>query len=675
MGGTVGLSKHQSTDAQSHQQKGEAKMLSSLASFLLLASGVAAQSSQELLSREQPLIKLRPQHTTTRELVSLDGLWKFALGPEGGNVTYDAADTVGNWSAPLSTDLECPVPASYNDIFLDLAIHNHVGWVLYQREVMVPRGWSADERFILRAESATHHGRIFVNDEVVAEHRGGYTPFEADITDLVAPGESFRLTIAVDNQLTYQTIPPGIISRDPYSGQIKQDYFHDFYNYAGLARSIWLYSVPQEHVEDITVTTDVEGETGIIEYDIQVANQADGQVTVGVLDEEGNSVGNATGAQGTVRIDSATLWQPGAAYLYQFQASITSGDGNVVDTYSLPTGIRTVSVNGTQFLINGQPFYFTGFGKHEDTPVRGKGHDDSYMVHDFELLHWIGANSFRTSHYPYSEHIMDYADRHGIVVIDETPAVGLNIALNAGSDGEEGLTFTEDGINNETREAHAQSIRELVSRDKNHASVVMWSIANEPASQENGSRPYFEPLATLAREADPSRPVTYVNVGRSEADVDKIADLFDTTCINRYFGWYSQTGDLAAAELALEDSLRGWNERFTRPIIMAEYGGDTISGLHSAQANTIFSEEYQSAMLEMYHRVFDRTEAMAGEHVWNFADFQTKVGITRVDGNKKGIFTRERRPKGAAQVLKRRWTGRDAYGMVDGGEGEGKSEL
>ena len=114
------------------------------------------------------------------------------------------------------------------------------------------------------------------------------------------------------------------------------------------------------------------------------------------------------------------------------------GDGGLVDTYQLPVGVRTVEVDGTRFLINGEPFYFSGFGKHEDTPVRGKGHDDAFMVHDFELLEWIGANSFRTSHYPYAEEVLEYADRHGIVVIDETAAVGLNIGLGGGIFGGQG---------------------------------------------------------------------------------------------------------------------------------------------------------------------------------------------------------------------------------------------
>ncbi|KAJ5757799.1 uncharacterized protein N7511_006493 [Penicillium nucicola] len=623
----------------------------SLLSLAVPSLGIPAASHtsrNEVTQPEHPPIKIRPQRTLSRDLVNLDGLWKFALA-SGPN------DTAQPWTAPLPKGLECPVPASYNDIFVNREIHDHVGWVYYQREVIVPKGWS-QERYLVRAESATHHGRVYVNDHLVAEHVGGYTPFEADITELVAAGEKFRLTIGVNNELTRETIPPGEITVGEGTGRRIQTYHHDFYNYAGLARSIWLYSVPQEHIQDITVVTDVDGDNGLINYKVELANQTTGQVQISVMDEDGALVANSSGAQGTVTIPSVKLWQPGAAYLYQFKVDIVGSDNNIIDTYDLATGIRTIKVEGSKFLINGKPFYFRGFGRHEDSSIRGKGHDQAYMVHDFQLMNWIGANSFRTSHYPYAEEVMDFADRNGIVVIDETPAVGLNLGL-LGSSGDS-TTFSPKGINNKTRESHKQAIRELIARDKNHPSVVMWSIANEPASSEDGAREYFKPLANLTRQLDPTRPITFANVGGATFELDQIADLFDVTCINRYFGWYSETGDLAEAEVALEKELRGWQEKFDRPIIMTEYGADTLAGLHSVLALP-WSEEFQVQMLDMYHRVFDRIEGMAGEHVWNFADFQTSLGIFRVDGNKKGVFTRDRKPKAVAHDLRTRWTNMD----------------
>ncbi|KAL4952261.1 glycosyl hydrolases family 2, TIM barrel domain-containing protein [Aspergillus filifer] len=596
-------------------------------------------------------IQLKPQASSTRDLISLDGLWSFALADD------NSTSTSTPWTSPLPKGLECPVPSSYNDIFVDRAIHDHVGWVYYQRTVTVPRGFKG-QRYFLRFESATHEGRVYVNDYFVKGHVGGYTPFEADITNLVSPGESFRLTVGVNNILTHETIPPGDVEVNEYTGKKVQSYQHDFYNYAGLARSVWLYSVPEEqYVKDITVIPDVQGEDGLVRYtvDTWMSNGTTGTIEISVRDEEGIEVATGSGRNGTITIPAVHLWQPGAAYLYDFVVSIVSSD-TVIDTYTLPIGIRTIEVTDRQILINGEPFYFTGFGKHEDSTIRGKGHDQAYLVHDFQLLNWIGANSFRTSHYPYAEEVLEYADRQGIVIIDETPAVGLAYSIGGGVS-EEGSrpTFSPEGINNNTQKAHANAIRELIARDKNHPSVIIWSIANEPASNEDGAREYFKPLAQLARDSDPAgRPISFANLGQATYETDRISDLFDVLLLNRYFGWYSFTGDLEAAAAALEEELLGWEEKYTKPIIISEYGADTYPGLHSV-LGLPWSEEFQVEFLNAYHAVFDRVESIVGEHVWAFADFQTNVGIQRVDGNKKGVFTRDRKPKAAAHRLRTRW--------------------
>ena len=591
---------------------------------------------------------LKPQTSPTRELVRLDGLWRFAL---------DTPDVREPWAAVLDTPLEAPVPSSYNDLFTDSAIRDHVGWVWYQRDVRVPRGW-AGERIVVRVDAATHEGVVYVDDTEVVRHVGGYLPFETDITDHVTAGGTFRLTIGVSNVLTNETQPPGRVETLADGRQV-QRYYHDFYNYAGLARSVWLASRPAVHVSDITVTTDIDGADGIVRYAVETSGAAAVRVTL--TDAAARPVAHADGATGELRVEDATLWQPGAGYLYELTAEALDAEGAVVDEYRLPVGIRTVEVRGLEFLINGEPFYFTGFGKHEDSAVRGKGHDDAYLVHDFELIDWIGANSFRTSHYPYAEEVMEYADRHGIVVIDETAAVGLNLGLIGGLSGQKGpATFSPDTINDRAQQAHADHIRELIARDKNHPSVVMWSIANEPASNEQGAREYFAPLVEATREADPSRPVTYVNVMMAPPEKELVADLFDVICLNRYYGWYVDTGDLVSAEAGLEAELEQWQEKYARPLIMTEYGGDTMPGLHSVWDQP-WTEEYQVALLDLFHRVHDRVPAVVGEQVWNFADFQTSAGIFRVDGNKKGVFTRDRRPKAAAHALRARWSAlRDA---------------
>ncbi|MGN6405259.1 beta-glucuronidase [Sinomonas sp.] len=584
---------------------------------------------------------LKPLITPTRDLFSLDGLWAFALDTKVG---------AEPWKSRLDTHLEAAVPASYNDLFADQEIHDHVGLVWYQRTVRLPRGW-AGERIVLRFDAATHAAAVYVDDTLVIKHDGGYTPFEADLTDVVLPGEAFRLTVAVDNRLTNITVPPGKLTVGA-DGKERQSYFHDFYNYGGLARSVWLYSTPVTHLTGVTVTTDLDGGTGLVGYRLATSEPA--PASVRLVDETGELVASGEGHSGTLRVEEPVLWRPGAAYLYRLEIEVHDG-AHPVDVYEIPVGIRTVAVEGDQFLINGEPFYFTGFGKHEDSAIRGKGHDNAYLVHDFRLLDWTGANSFRTSHYPYAEEVLEYADRHGIVVIDETAAVGLNLAVEAGLTGQPPRpTFSPETINDQTQAAHAQHLRELIDRDKNHPSVVMWCVANEPSSNEEGAREYFEPLISLTRELDPTRPVTMTTVIFATCETDRTADLVDVISLNRYYGWYVATGDLETAEGLLEADLQGWAAKYGKPIMMSEYGADTIPGFHSVTSMP-WTEEFQTAFLAMNHRVFDCIPSFVGEHVWNFADFGTGPAIHRVGGNKKGVFTRDRNPKAAAFALRERW--------------------
>ena len=581
---------------------------------------------------------LRPQDNATRETKNLDGLWSFALDRE---------------KLPGSTQMA--VPASYNDIGADPAVRHHVGSVWYQRTVWIPAGWQG-RRIVLHLESATHRATVWVDDAEVVSHEGGYQPFEVDITDHVRPGAETRLTVEVDNTLSFQTIPPGVVEETPQGR--RQRYWHDFFNYAGIHRSVWLSATDPTHLDDVTVRTDLDGLTGLVHYDVEVAGATgDAEVSVILRDAAGSEVAGATGATGTLTVPDVQRWEPGRGYLYDLELQLRRGS-ELVDSYHQSVGVRTVAVDGTRFLINGEPFHFTGFGKHEDIGVLGKGHNDAYMLHDFALLEWIGANSLRTSHYPYAESVLDYADRHGFVIIDETAAVGLNMGLGGGIFGAQGYpTFSDETINETTQQVHARHIRELIARDKNHPSVVLWSIANEPESETEAAEEYFRPLFDVAREADPTRPVGFVNVMMAPHGQCRVSQFADVLMLNRYYGWYVFTGDLDAAEAAWAAELTAWAGE-GKPIIITEYGADTYPGLHSITAEP-WSEEYQIAYLDMNHRVFDRIDAVVGEQVWNFADFATTSGIVRVGGNKKGVFTRDRQPKAAAHALRSRWRGKD----------------
>jgi beta-glucuronidase len=246
-------------------------------------------------------------------------------------------------------------------------------------------------------------------------------------------------------------------------------------------------------------------------------------------------------------------------------------------------------------------------------------------------------------------------DREGILVIDETPAVGLNIELNGPDGGSHNPLETWKHM--KTAGHHRQVIRELIARDQNHPCVIAWSVANEPASQAPEAADYFRPLVELAKQLDPQhRPVTIVTYRGSNPESCQVADLCDILMLNRYYGWYDHRADLEAAAWLLKEELEGFHRRWPeKPIVMTEYGADTVAGFHSAVPR-MFSEEYQTAFLETYEKVFDSLPFVAGEQVWNFADFATAEGVIRFGGNKKGVFTRDRQPKMAAWHLKERWT-------------------
>ena len=596
---------------------------------------------------------LAPRWTTSRTARRLDGLWDFTFDPQSRGVTEQW------WRDQLPAARPMPVPASYNDLVVDRGEREHVGDVWYQTQVVAPPAVPG-RRTVLRFDAATHRAEVWVNDTRVGTHEGGYTPFEFDISALVSGLDSLRLTVRVDNRLTMHSIPPGIVSVGD-DGRRQQSYFHDFFNYAGLSRSVWLLSTPARHIADIVVRTDLGTGCGVVHYEAEIAGTGldisdprSDQTTVILRDATGASVGTSSGAIGSLTVDGAELWSPENPYLYTLEVRHESGTD--VDVYSIPVGIRTIHVDGARLLLNGKPIYLRGFGMHEDAAWRGKGHDDVRMARDFALLRWIGANSFRTSHYPYAEEVLDLADRLGFLVIDETAAVGLNLALNSERvHVEDTRTFRPGAVDDTTLETHLAAIRELIARDKNHPSVVMWSVANEPDTTEPASRPYFTALAQLVRDLDDTRPVGFANVGLSTPDVDQVTDLFDVILLNRYFGWYVDSGDLITAERRLEDELRLWASRYNKPIVITEFGADALAGLHSLPAQ-MWSEEFQQQLVSTYLDVFARAENVVGEHVWSFADFATMQGANRVIGNRKGIFTREREPKAVAYLLRERWS-------------------
>ena len=592
---------------------------------------------------------LYPCDSGSRRVVSLDGMWRFAFDPESKGVD-------GGWALHLPESITMPVPASFCDFFTDKESREYCGDFWYETDFFVPGEWEGKD-IAVRFGSVTHRARIFVNGVEATSHEGGFLPFDAAVTDIVRYNQFNHLAVLANNELNETMLPAGRTTTLSNGKKFATPYF-DFYNYAGIHRPVKLTALPKERVLDFSVVHTLNDSAADVAY--TVTTNGEHNVCIDVFDGC-EKVAHADGKTGTLHIDNVKLWNVHAAYLYNFVIRITDGE-TVVDEYAEKIGIRTFEIKDGNFLLNGKPVYLRGFGKHEDADLRGRGLDLATVKRDYELMKWIGANCFRTSHYPYAEELYQMADEEGFLVIDEVPAVGFMesamnfLAANQGNGKKVG--WFEKETTPQLLENHKAALIDMINRDKNHASVIAWSILNEPQCTSEGTEAYFKTLFDLAHEIDPQkRPRTYAVVMMSLPHNSKGQQFADFISLNRYYGWYVMGGmSIVDAEAAFRKEMDGWRMALHgRPMIFTEYGADTMPSEHKLPS-VMWSQEYQNEYLDMNHAVFDSYEFVKGELVWNFADFQTTEGIMRVNGNKKGIFTRQRQPKDAAFHFRARWT-------------------
>ncbi len=592
---------------------------------------------------------LYPCESSARRVVSLDGMWRFAFDPQGQGVDK-------GWTMALPESITMPVPASFCDFFTDKDSREYCGDFWYETDFFVPGEWEGKD-IAVRFGSVTHHARIFVNGVEVTAHEGGFLPFDAAVTDIVRYNQHNHLAVLANNELNETMLPAGRTTTLSNGKKMATPYF-DFYNYAGIHRPVKLMALPKERVLDFSVVHSLSGTAADVAY--TVTTNGDHAVCVDVYDGA-EKVAHADGKGGTLHIENVRLWNVHAAYLYSFVIRITDGE-TVVDEYHEKIGIRTFEIKDGNFLLNGKAVYLRGFGKHEDADIRGRGLDLATVKRDYELMKWIGANCFRTSHYPYAEELYQMADEEGFLVIDEVPAVGFMEStvnfLSASQGNGKKVGWFEKETTPQLLENHKAALIDMINRDKNHASVIAWSILNEPQCTSEGTEAYFKTLFDLAHEIDPQkRPRTYAIVMMSLPNNSKGQQFADFISLNRYYGWYVMGGmNIVDAEAAFRREMDGWSMALHgRPMIFTEYGADTMPSEHKLPS-VMWSQEYQNEYLDMNHAVFDSYDFVKGELVWNFADFQTTEGIMRVNGNKKGIFTRQRQPKDAAFHFRARWT-------------------
>ena len=575
---------------------------------------------------------LYPQSNRYRHCFDLSGFWEIRFDPEN-------AGQAAGWSSGFVGGQPIAVPASWNDQFSSW--RDYLGLAWYQTRFDAPWNLQTSRKYFLRFGSVNYSAEVWLNGVRLGSHEGGHLPFEFDVTPLLRE-EDNRLVVSVDGTLATDRVPPGNVPMGPLDRFASLNYpdgSFDFFPYCGLHRPVLLYAVAPEGLSDLTVITDVHNDTGYVRVGLHRTESAPVHARLS-LQGQGDPIATeiefSAQAEASLQVPQPALWAPGSPHLYQLTVELKDSRG-VFDRYTLSVGIRTIKIEGDEILLNGQPIYLRGFGRHEDFAVVGRGLLPALIVKDYALMEWIGANSFRTTHYPYSEQMMDLADRLGFLVIDETPAVGL--------------FFAEEGLERRL-ELCRQYTREMIARDKNHPSVIAWSLANEPHSNRPAAKAFFRNLYDLAKSLDPTRPATVVTtVGVAE----EAFEFVDFMCLNRYYAWYTEPAQLDLGCQRLSAELDALYEKYHKPLVLSEFGADTVPGVH-AEPPEMFSEEFQVEMLKRYIEVLRTKSFVVGEHVWNLCDFKTGQAVNRMNSfNFKGVFTRDRRPKMAAHYLRQLW--------------------
>lgn len=620
-------------------------LLAVMLTFLFVTPSLADDFNEPYI----PAIALYPQQNAVRNRLDLSGIWNFQLDPK------DEGEKNG-WFNGLPEPQSIAVPGSWNDQ-LDQQ-HNYLGCSWYETETFVPSTWK-DSEIGLRIGSAVYFAKVWINGQPLGQHEGGHLPFAFAITNKVKWGEKNRITIMVENKLSPDRVP-GNVAGGALASQNYPNANYDFFPYSGLHRAVWLYSVPKSaHLIDITLTTNFQDTEGIIHAKVRKHGKATSG-TVVVKGKDGKQVSapirfNGDETEVDIHIPQVKLWSPESPYLYDVTVELGNA-AKPIDSYTLQTGIRTIEVKGDDILLNGKPIIIRGFGKHEDFPIYGRGVAQPVMVKDFLLMKWLGANAFRTSHYPYDESVYAEADKQGILIIDEMPSVGL-------------VFYDDQKDIDRRRKVCDKMLQEMITRDKNHPSVIMWCVANEPSPKTLGSnvlagtndaaaeenriaKDFLGGLVRKAKQLDPTRLATFVGVMGGPANWMECCDLIT---INRYYGWYTNIGNFPMAERYFSGELDKLHNELHKPIVVTEFGADAIAG-HHANEDEMFSEEYQQKMINAYLDIANTKPYVKGMMIWAFADFRTSQALMRVRGmNLKGVFTQDRRPKMAAWLLKKRW--------------------
>jgi beta-glucuronidase len=579
---------------------------------ILLTTGVSAMTAQNLDLLQNP---------NARQLTSLNGQWDIIPDPyENGyyNHRYEAKDD-GYFlaeTAKTPSDLieynfdkaqKLQVPGDWNS--QDDKLFFYEGTVWYHKPfTLTPQ---QDKTYLLHFAAVNYHAIVYVNGHRVGEHVGGFTPFEFDVSQHLRAGHNF-VVVKVDNRRERHQIPTVNT---------------DWWNYGGITRSVSLITLDKIHVRDYQIALSA-GRYDQITLNLSVAGNTDkAHITIpelGVkqaiaIDEQG---------QGKVVISATpTLWSPSSPKLYDIQ--LRAGSELISDKI----GFRHISTQTEDILLNGQAIFLKGIAIHEESFLHaGRAWSEADARATLQAALDLGCNFVRLAHYPHNESMLRMADEMGLLVWAEIPVYWT-------------VLFAEPAV----YLLAEQQLSDMISRDKNRAAIILWSVANEtPQGAERLN--FLTKLATHARTLDPSRLITAALDTQSNSATGKLIDdplaaVVDIIGINSYCGWYGGTPQ-SCGQIQ-------WQSEYHKPMIMSELGAGALQGLHG-EAGQRWTEEYQAEVYRNNLKMIDNISFLRGLTPWILKDFRSpRRPLVQIQDfwNRKGLLSETGEKKQAWQVL------------------------
>lgn len=572
-----------------------------------------------------------------RPAISLDGDWASIVDPYfSGLFSFHHEERANGWFLNRKAEPGDSFPTEY-DFSKAPTLKAPGDWntqreslLYYEGPIWYERDFSYQPkqhtRAFLHIGAANYHSWFWVNGQKVCEHEGGFTSFNCEITSAVHAGGNF-VVAAVDNTRQKDGVP-GMQT--------------DWWNYGGLTREVSLIEVPETFIErydlHLSRTEDsvIEGwvDFGFIldalpitKSSVQVDYVQEVQIpelgikAYGRSDRYGH-VGFHFKAPGLHR------WSPENPKLYEVK--ITVGQDSITDLI----GFRTIETRGTEILLNGKPIFLRGVAIHAEAPYRG---GRAYSDKDAEtLLGWakeLGCNFVRLAHYPHDETMLRAADRMGLLVWSENPVYWA-------------LEFDNPKVLAEAE----QQLDEEIGTSRNHAAIILWSMANETPNNETRTK-FITTLASRARELDSSRLITAALLVRAEGHTkivdDPLGKVLDVIGFNEYIGWYEGRAETA--------DVTDWRIEYKKPLIVSEFGGGAKAGLHGSE-NERWTEEYQTNIYSHQLGMLNRIPQLRGMSPWILMDFRSPnrvlAGI-QDEYNRKGLISNQGQKKMAFFILQK----------------------